>query len=262
MGLNLPDPDTARLPRSPLELVICQVRFAQQAGAADANLALAFHERLGGSSGSYPQLAGIEGQELVVSGGPGGLQQAENRASAGWRFSSEAGDWVVSLMPDHVSLETTSYTTWKDDFQPRLREVIETAAATLEPVIEQRLGLRYVDRIEELKLSSIAEWRAYIAPELLGPIMHPSLGPEITAIGQQFQLRVDEQLRAAVRHGPVSDGESGNVDYLLDYDVFRQGGRPFDVAGLIGATDQLNLCAHQLFRASVTDDLFEFLGKS
>ncbi len=72
-------------------------------------------------------------------------------------------------MPDHVSLETTSYTTWGDDFQPRLTALIEATATCVEPAIEQRLGLRYVDRIRELELTSIGAWRDYIAPEAPWP---------------------------------------------------------------------------------------------
>jgi len=262
MALSLPDPDTSRLPRSPLELVICQIRFDKRLRVGEAPLALAFHEELGGSAGPYPQLGDIEGQELVVSGGIGIEPQAQSRASTGWRLSSETGDWIVTLMPDHVSLETTSYTTWEDDFQPRLKALIEATAKCVEPAIEQRLGLRYVDRIRELELTSIGAWRDYIAPELLGPILHEQLGPAIAGAAQQLLLHVDDHVRAGVRHGPVSNDESGYIDYLLDYDLFRQGGRPFDVEGLVSATEQLNLGALQLFQTSVTEQLLDIFRTS
>jgi uncharacterized protein (TIGR04255 family) len=259
MGLKLPDPDRSRLPRSPLELVICQIRFDKRLRVGEAPLALAFHEALGASDGPYPQLDEIEGQELVVSGGPGVDPQAESRKSRGWRFSSEKGDWIVSLMPDHVALETTSYTTWDEDFQPRLADVVAATAEHVEPAIEQRLGLRYVDRICELKLASIEDWRDYIVPELLGPVLHPQLGSSIVALGQQLLVEVDEEVRAGIRQGPVSDGNDGAVDYLLDYDLFRQGGRPFEANAVLETVERLNFYGLQLFQASVTDKLIDYL---
>jgi uncharacterized protein (TIGR04255 family) len=259
MGLNLPNPDTSRLPRSPLELVICQIRFDRRLRVGEAPTALAFHEDLGGPSGRYQQLDEIEGQQLVISAGPGVEQTSQSRKTSGWKFSSENGEWIVTLMPDHVALETTAYTTWDDDFGPRLSEVVKATAKHIEPTMEQRLGLRYVDRISELKLTSIREWSDYIAPELLGLVLHPAIGPEIVNLGQQLLIGVDDQVQAGVRHGPVVDAESDYVDYLLDYDLFRQGGRPFEVESVLKTVSQLNRYALQLFHASATEKLLEFL---
>lgn len=256
MGLNLPDPDTSRLPRSPLELVICQIRFDKRLRAAEAPLALAFQEEL---EAPYPQIDEVEGQQLVISGGPGVEPSSEQRKTSGWRFTSEAGDWIVTLMPDHVALETTRYTTWDADFGPRLCDVVKATAKHLEPTMEQRLGLRYVDRITELGLTSIGAWSEYIDPTLLGPVLHPDLGPEIVTLGQQILIQVDEEIQAGVRHGPVADDEDDKVDYLLDYDLFRQGGRPFDVDSVNETVVQLNRCALQLFQTSVTEKLLDFM---
>ena len=261
MDLRLPDPNTDHLPHSPLELVVCQLRFDQQAQVSDSTVALAIHGELGGADGPYAQLEQIEGQQLTISGGLGVEPHTEMRSSSGWRLASEGGDWVITLMPDHVGLETTKFTTWEADFLPRLEALIDAAALHLEPVIEQRIGLRYVDRIEELGVDSIAAWCDYIAPQLLGPITHPELGPAVTAMGQQAVLRLDDQLRAAIRSGPITDREDGRVDYLLDYDIFRQGGRPFDAADVIATAAKLNTWAHQLFELSITDKLLDFLRR-
>lgn len=259
MNLRLPEPDGERLPRSPLELVVCQIRFDHRAQVEDSTVALAVHEQLGGTDGPYPLLEPIQGQQLVVSGGLGVEPQTEQHSSRGWRIASESGEWVITLMSDHVGLETTKFTTWEDDFLPRLREMVEATAHHLQPVIEQRLGLRFVDRIEELGLDSIVAWSDYIAPEFLGPIVHPELGPAVSGLGQQLVLRVDEQLRAAIRSGPISDRDDGRVDYLLDYDIFRQGGRPFSANEVIATAAKLNSCAHQLFQVSITEKLLNFL---
>jgi uncharacterized protein (TIGR04255 family) len=259
MDLQLPEPSHERLPHSPLELVVCQLRFDHQAEVGESTIALAIHGELGGATGPYAQLEQIEGQQLTISGGLGVGPQTEMRSTSGWRLASEGGEWAVTLMPDHIGLETTKFTTWEEDFLPRFEAVVNAAARHLEPVIEQRIGLRYVDRIEELRVDSIAAWCDYIAPELLGPITHRELGPAVTAMGQQLVLRLDEQLRAAVRTGPITDRDDGRVDYLLDYDVFRQGGRPFDAADVVATAARLNKWAHQLFEVSITEKLLDFL---
>jgi uncharacterized protein (TIGR04255 family) len=262
MALNLPDPDTARLPKSPLELVVCQIRFEKRLRAAEAAVALEFHGDLGGPNGLYPRLDEITGQELLVTGGPGVQPLAEATEVGGWRMASEDGAWVVTLMPDHVSLETTGYTTWADDFEGRLNKVIDATAKHIAPAIEQRLGLRYLDRIKELELNSIQAWDAYVRPELLGPILHPELGPAVVAAAQQVVLNIDDQVRAALRHGPIADDQAGRVDYLLDYDIFRQSARPFDAKGLLKSAQEFNIYALQLFYASGKDELFDFLRQT
>jgi uncharacterized protein (TIGR04255 family) len=262
MALNLPDPDTARLPKSPLELVVCQVRFEKRLRAAEAAVALEFHGDLGGSDGPYPRLDEITGQELIVAGGPGIQPSAEATEVGGWRMASEEGAWVVTLMPDHVSLETTRYTTWGDDFEERLNNVINATAKHVEPALEQRLGLRYLDRIKELELRSIQDWEEYVRPELLGPILHPDLGPSVVAAAQQVVLNVNDQVRAALRHGPITDEQSGRVDYLLDYDISRQSARPFDAKTLLASANEFNIYALQLFYASGQDKLFDFLRQT
>ena len=65
--------------------------------------------------------------------------------------------------------------------------------------------------------------------------------------------------RLASGMGTVVDAESDYVDYLLDYDLFRQGGRPFEVESVLKTVSQLNRYALQLFHASATEKLLEFL---
>lgn len=259
MALTLPDPDASRLPNSPLELALCQIRFSKRLSVTEPGAALAFHKELGGEQGEYPRLEEVEAEEVRVSGGRGQKPSAESQTTRGWRIVSEQGDWIVNLMPDYVSLETTAYTTWDGDFRPRLEEMVRATVANVGPDVEQRLGLRYIDKIRELGLRSIREWSDYIVPELLGPIMHEDLGPAIAEANQKLLIEVDREIRAGVRHGPVKDAAQGTVDYQLDYDVFRNGVREFDAEGVLDAADRFNRTALQLFYASMTEKLISFM---
>jgi uncharacterized protein (TIGR04255 family) len=251
--LDLPDPDVTQLPGSPLELVVCEIRFETKVSVSESKTALDLHESLGGPEGLFQRVDPVQQQTLTMMvGAPPNL---ESRGLSGWRFSAETGGWTLSVMPEHVALETTAYTTW-ENFREQLHPVIAATEAVIAPGFAQRLGLRYIDRIRELQLKAPADWAPYIAPELLGFAASPNLGPALRNAQQQLLLDLDEGFFCTLRHGFVveDDGEP-TVDYLLDYDLFREGGRRFDREDLIAALDHLSAAGLQLFQASVTDDL-------
>ncbi len=257
-ALDLPEPDTSRLARSPLELVVCQIRHERRLVVGEGATALAVHDALGGASGPYPSIDEVAGAEVNVFVGMGAPNVRETKTS-GWRLASGDGAWVVTLMPDNFSLETSAYTSWADDFAPRLGALIDAVAAHVQPTFEQRIGLRYVDRINELGLPELGAWRPYLRPEVLGLVLHPQLGPGVRTYQQQLVIELAEGAIAGLRHGPVVEPTREAVDYQLDYDIFRQGGRLFDGAAIKTAAAQFNIYALQLFQATVSDELLEQL---
>lgn len=237
---------------------MCQIRHERRLVVGEGTTALAVHEALGGASGSYPSLDEVAGAEVNVVMGVGTPNIRETKTS-GWRFASADGAWIITLMPDNFSLETSAYTTWADDFAPRLGALIDAVAAHVQPTFEQRIGLRYVDRIDQLRLTELEAWRPYLRPELLGLVLHPQLGPGVRNYQQQLLIELADGATAGLRHGPVVEPGQKTVDYQLDYDIFRQGGRPFDAAATKAAAAQFNIYALQLFQASVSDELLEAL---
>lgn len=258
--LDLPEPDRSRLARSPLELVVCQVRHERRLVVGEGTTALAVHEALGGAGGPYPTIDEVSGAELNVVMGAGiGAPNVSETKMSGWRLTSADGAWVITLMPDNFSLETSAYTTWADDFAPRLEALIAAVAEHVRPTFEQRIGLRYVDRINELGLTELAAWQPYLRPELLGLALHPRLGPGVRTYQQQVVIEIADGVIAGLRHGPVGEPDRDIVDYQLDYDIFRQGGRPFEASAVRDAAAQFNIYALQLFQATVSDALLEEL---
>lgn len=258
--VDLPEPDRSRLARSPLELVVCQVRHERRLVVGEGATALAVHEALGGAGGPYPSIDEVSGAELNVMMGPGiGASNVRETKTSGWRLTSADGAWVITLMPDNFSLETSSYTSWDDEFAPRLNALIDAIGEHVHPTFEQRIGLRYVDRINELGLTELAAWQPYLRPELLGLALHPQLGPGVRSYQQQVVIDLADGVTAGLRHGPVVEPGRDVVDYQLDYDIYRQGGRPFDPDAVKGATAQFNVYALQLFQATISDALLEEL---
>ncbi len=265
MAISLPKPDKRRLAKAPLELVVFQVRYDPQLRATDAQVALAFHETIGGREGPFPNIEPVNAMSVQVSfaSGAGVIAApvlAENSGVQGWQFSSTDARWNVQLTRDFASLQTTSYETWDDSFQPRLVLLINALATHIGPRVEHRLGLRYVDRLRISGLASPADWRPYLAPELLGLAGHSVLAPAVAGAQQQVVLDLGDGVQCGFRHGFLREPAAiAEMQYFLDYDVFRQAGRAFDPKNIKAAAGAFNTRALQLFQASVTPELMRQL---
>ena len=94
---------------SPLELVVCQIRFDSKAAAEEPAVALSFHEQLGGEGGRYQKMEPIAGQEYSIAMGPNTAPATEAKSLAGWRLDSAKDGWVISLTGEYVAIETSAY---------------------------------------------------------------------------------------------------------------------------------------------------------
>ncbi|HEX8103571.1 MAG TPA: TIGR04255 family protein [Solirubrobacteraceae bacterium] len=259
MPLALPAPDPASLPRTPLDLVVCQIRFENKLENTAPQVGLAFHEAIGGPDGDYSRLNEVKGQGVDVD-----LSRAQvNRTEGphGWQYQSRNAAWTVSLFPDHVALECHSdYPGW-DEFSARLDQIIKALVDHVEPAIEHRVGLRYIDHIAEIEATRPSDWVRFLAPEILGFAAHESLGQHIVHARQQVLLDLGEDYQCVINHGFVP-GDNGRLGYGLDYDVSREGGRPFDVETLRETLGVLHDDALKLFQASITSDLHDFFAQT
>ena len=256
MPHGLPAADSTPLERSPLQLVVCQIKFEETLAVADGRLILAFHEALGGARGPYPKVEQIRGSRLDIPVSLGAPARAPSETPfTGWRMQSSDG-WIVTIMPDSAALETTRYTTWSADFQPRLSQLMAAVAEHIKPATEQRLGLRYVDRIADPPVSSPSEWRGLVTDEFLGPILHPTLGPLVRATQQQIILDLGDGIRAIVRTATALDpSPNERPAFVLDFDVFREGVLPFDSSSIEAAAADFHDLNLRLFQQATTQGL-------
>lgn len=255
-GLELPAPDTRRLKVSPLELVVCQVRHERNVAVADAKRAFAVRDGLGAK---YPTDEEATGLALNITGGPAGVSTATD-SQQGWSFKSADGAWTVVLMPDFFALEARAYTDW-DDFSARLDELVRQVEAVLEPDVERRVGLRFIDRITNPKVTSPTGWEGWINERLLGPILHDPFGPAIKSIQQVLQLDGGDDMEVLLRHGCLIEGPPGDQawHYLLDHDCSRSRGRRFSADAIKETSDRLHELALSVFQASITPKLHAHL---
>lgn len=265
MTVQMPEPDREHLGRSPLTAVVCQVRFEETFAVSDSRLILAIQQVLGGKEGPYPRLEQVKAGRVEVEIAPEGVAQKRSASlgTTGWRLQSEDRVWTASVMPDFLALETTEYTTWEGDFKPRLEALVDAVATHVEPAIEQRLGLRYINRIAEPGVRKPHDWRELVDASLLGLVLHERLGEAIRATQQQIELELDEAVRCTLRHGFFSDpNRDGELTYILDFDVFREEGKPFVPEEVKEAASAFNDWALRLFQQAITPGFLKTLRES
>lgn len=257
MSLSLPEPRADRLARSPLQLVVCQVRYARASRASRLGPARAVQAALGGES-SW-QLSQIESRKLTVAAvEPTAPSYPSLEAETGWRLTSLTPSWSATLMPDNVALETTRYESWHD-FSDRLRPLLASVKKDVRPEAVGRIGVRYIDRIQDPAVDEPGQWARWIQPAALGIVCHAALGNAIIGCQQQVDLAVDATLKATIRHGLVQDEESGRFHYIMDFDTYREGVREFNVVEIHADLDRLHRLSIQLFQAMITDELYDYL---
>ncbi|MDP9402541.1 MAG: TIGR04255 family protein [Actinomycetota bacterium] len=255
--LQLPDPRDVVLPRSPLSLVVCQVRHDRVLAVADPRRGLAVQESLGGR---YPE---IEERQVITASlavvGGGAPQVTQDKSGSGWQMKSEDGTWTVTLQPEFFSLETSAYEGWQD-FRQRLEALVRGVIAAYEPALEARIGLRYVDEITDPRVTSPRGWRGWIRDELLGPVVHPLFGDAIRGVQQHVEFDAEGGYRVVLRHGTSPIAGEDQWVYLLDHDCFRQAGRALTADTVMTTADHLHRAALQVFQAAITDKLYSYLA--
>jgi uncharacterized protein (TIGR04255 family) len=254
--LALPEPSTVTLSRAPLQLVVCQVRHDRNLAVADGGRVLAIREQLN----LYPRMEETAQQEIGLVVGPTGAQPlGGGEQQRGWRLLSDDGVWTVALLPDFFALECTGYTSWTE-FRDRMGALADAVLNHLQPSVELRLGLRYVDRISLPEVKDPQGWSGYINDHFLGPTLDEQLGPAMSAVQQIIQMQGPDGIQVLLRHGTQADTSSGQWPYVLDTDCFRGDGRRLGVDSLTQGADALHTTALQVFQAVITPQLHSLLA--
>ena len=251
---DLPEPLHEHLPGALLELAVWQVQFAEPASVQDPSVGTGIADTLASDGSGSFQLTRLTSQTIFAVG-PGQVTPTPGQAEPdGWQL--RRGQLVVNVNRGALSVETTAYEGWA-----QFRRTIELlcqglVAAVAELPGEQRLGLRYVDRIALPGVQRPADWKGLLAPWLAAAMTHEQLGEAVLAAAGQVELRVDDDAQSTLRHRAFPDFERrGRQTVMLDFDTFRQGYRMFDASSVVEVSDRFNDVTHRLFEASITPAL-------
>ena len=200
--------------------------------------------------------------------GPGGslpLGALPMQQDVTWRFADAREDWKwrVSLTSTFLALETVAYSS-RADFLARFRAIIEAMADRIDPKIVERLGLRYIDRIERVTAEEV---KALVRPEILGLAGTEMAGAVTQSIHETLFSMEHAQL--AVRGGllpafttvdPSAIPPIAHPSWILDIDMFNSESRPFEVGELMEETQRFAERIYGFFRWAVTPDFLRRYG--
>ena len=241
------------LPEAPLIVVVAQIRFPPIASIAKQEFIGSFQEQI---RESYPVLRQEREVNVVVT--PEGIDPAGDSTPV-WRFLDrpEGTEWTVSLSSSFVSLDTRRYTS-RADFLDRLRRVLDALSSTIGPSTVDRVGLRYVDRVDLNEATDTLA--ALVRSEVLGmSTVTPGGTAELihSLADAEFKLH-DASLRGRWGclpakaqldrlHGDPVDTPS----WILDLDMYSSTVGEFDVERLAQTAEQFAERIYRFFRWAV-----------
>jgi uncharacterized protein (TIGR04255 family) len=240
VSLKLPEVEDKPLNNAPLTLVVAQVR----------------HERLleAGDLSEHRQ------QVMTLVAGPGAGAAESSEGPSGWQLVTPDATCTTVIQQEYFSIETSAYTKWSD-FRTQLEALAGAIVAELNPKIEQRIGLRYIDSIAHPSVRTAADWAGLIDPALLGAVGNGPLAKSVRAAQQILELEGSGGIRVNLRHGSQVAASGGKPVYLLDLDCYLQAGRRFNAEVLLNTYDELHTLALKLFHSCLTPDLLKELGQ-
>ena len=245
------------LQNSPIVTVLAQLRFPTAASLTTLSGIADFQSAL---RDTYPVMR-HEDQTMAKLSPDGRILQGQGQQV--WRFTAVDDGWGVALTPDWVAIDTTQYTT-RSDFIERWRVVLD-ALAQLDsaPVVFDRLGIRYVDRLVGEEATTLLSQQ--VNPAILGAItIEDGMGDNVELVGTitQAHFKLDgPQLIArwgrVPANGAVVPGvpSVSETSWFLDIDVFTDTElQRFDVDEVTAASDRSALHAYHFFRWAMNED--------
>lgn len=159
MPPKFPSFNSIKLKNSPLQLVVCQVRFPPILELAAGHPPTKFQEAV---KKLYPVTQHNQSIEMRNLSGESPILHPSHH----WRFDDKDSHWTVTIGDTFLSLETAHYNQF-NDFVDRFDKVLKIASDLFPIEIRDRIGLRYIDRISQSSCPDLPEnWRGFMQPVL------------------------------------------------------------------------------------------------
>jgi uncharacterized protein (TIGR04255 family) len=246
MVLDVGHPRQPLLKRAPLVLAVCQLRFPLVLGFSDElvrplQMALA---------SDFPD---VEVQDLQqVEFGADGITVTGQHQRL-YRFQTHAKDWVLSVGPTALALETTAYEGF-DDLITRWECVARAAIETLKLGHQERLGLRYVNELSAPADATREDLLALVREELVGPIGTHERTGQLLKSWQELRFAQDDG-SCTMQHGYAQRPQNGWA-YVLDFDYYDDRGTTIELETQMRVLAQFNHRTFELFQWAVNEQQF------
>jgi uncharacterized protein (TIGR04255 family) len=245
--------------RTPLEFVICQVKFLPVLRIeTDQQLMAAFQDALRADYPMFRQVTGFSGAESTppeVSKWLGAMVPAGFFGNL-LAFTSEDGSWEVTLTRDSLALTTKKYSRW-EEFRNRLQRLIGCLQHEYTPPYFVRLGLRYRDVIRRTSLGlKDVGWSELLNSDMAGEF-HSSVSTYIQHVYRQLVLKLPrEAAYVTINHGLIPTIEE--PCYFFDSDFATS--QRTEINDAIGILNYFNRQSGRLFRWCIANRLHEAMG--
>ncbi len=251
--MPLPEYPHVRFAKSPLKLVIAQVRSSLLIRFRDAQSIANFQDAI---ADTYPDVDREEQPSFRLTATAVTPKTNETL----YRFSERTGDWSIVLGEDSLTLEGQKYAS-NDDLLARFQHVLIAAQAHLGLRERHRLGLRYINEFQSPQAGSMAHWREQFKPEFLGFAAF-LFDEAVSHMVQEVQVHRPDG-RFVVRHGLLGgnrlDVTAQEPFYLLDLDYSDARPGPLDLASSAAQLKAYNRFCYNFFRWTLSDRLADAL---
>ncbi len=245
-------PEEIYLHDAPLVRVVAQLRFSIITSIEKQDFISNFQEAI---REEYPVLR--PEQTINVAVGPMG--PVNNISSKIWRFINDKDGWKVSLSQNFIAIETSAYKS-RTDFLHRWENILRAAVEHLKLRQYDRLGVRYVDRIQDGAMKHI---KKFIKAEALSimdsdgfsndDIVH-TFHETLFKIKDSQLLARWGKLSAKSTYDPSTIEPKADDSWVLDLDMFRLKNGVLDVDKIISDSTFYSERIYSLFRWMITDD--------
>ncbi|NJM00414.1 MAG: TIGR04255 family protein [Synechococcaceae cyanobacterium SM2_3_2] len=254
--LTSPPPEEVHLQDAPLVRVLAQVRFPPILSIAEKSFVASFQESI---RDQYPILRPEKTRSFVF--GPQGVDSSEELV---WRFLDLDHVWRVTLAPSFLALETTSYLS-RTNFLSRFQEILSALNSCINPKITERLGLRYIARLENDDLEQITE------------LVQPEVSGILTDLGSHVDQSISESIfsfpegkgQMLARWGVLPPGATidpsaiepiDQRSWILDLDLSISKERSFNLEQMMSEFSYFAERQYTFFRWAVKDAFLSRFG--
>jgi uncharacterized protein (TIGR04255 family) len=243
LPFSLPRRTLRHIEAAPLKLAIVQVRYHPILAVEQAAHVADFQEGLGPA---YDLIDSQKAHALTVYFGPGGMEPPTQPAGETiWRFRRRDNAWLVALSSSSLGFEAAEYGVFNEFFAEFAR-VLGVFQERFVPSTQTRLGMRYVNEIEEENLVSEGLDR-FLNSALVAPV-GSDLGTDLLSSLSDLRFRQPDGV-FALRHGLIRPDA-----YLLDFDYFAEEERPFDRQDIRRAAAGFHDVIESMFIWSLSDE--------
>jgi uncharacterized protein (TIGR04255 family) len=250
LPIELPAAHLQHLPGSPLKLAIAQVRFRPDPAVETAEKQV----ELGRVLADEFELESRDMiQTLVVQIGAGQVPapSAPPRSEQMLRFIGRGSGSTLAITQSSVGLETGSYRTF-DEFVIQFQRVLEITAEVIEMRTLTRLGVRYVNEIEDERLGEAGGLAAILTQPFL---------PAGGALGLDVRGGLSELIfEQADGLFVLRCGLVDRTKYLLDMDYYSDEERDWDLQWVLARVRAYHEVIESVFAAALRDEYREEIG--